>query len=91
MSANTAEAANGSESDTNDLLCEPPFCAKCGGTCQCEDWVNVGTIGHIDHGATCSFCGLTNNEVAIRIKGVNNGTFICDDCVRLCNEIVNET
>ena len=24
--------------DRDDALSEPPFCARCGGTCRCEDW-----------------------------------------------------
>lgn len=23
-----------------EFLTEPPFCAHCGGTCECEDWQN---------------------------------------------------
>ena len=25
-----------------DLLPDPPFCAHCGGTCECNDWDNDG-------------------------------------------------
>ena len=36
----------------------------------------------------CSFCGKTQNEVGRLIAG--NGAYICDDCVRLCVNIVDE-
>ncbi len=36
----------------------------------------------------CSFCGKTQNEVGRLIAG--NGAYICDDCVRLCVNIVEE-
>ena len=26
------------EKDVDDCLIEPPFCAHCGGTCECEDF-----------------------------------------------------
>ncbi|MBO4401750.1 MAG: ATP-dependent Clp protease ATP-binding subunit ClpX [Selenomonadaceae bacterium] len=34
----------------------------------------------------CSFCGKTNLQVSRLIQG--NGAYICDNCVRLCNEII---
>jgi ATP-dependent Clp protease ATP-binding subunit ClpX len=37
----------------------------------------------------CSFCNRPTNEVRHLIQGP--GVFICDDCVRYCNEIVTET
>jgi len=36
----------------------------------------------------CSFCGKEQNEVARLIAGPN--VYICDECVELCNEIVEE-
>ena len=36
----------------------------------------------------CSFCGKTQSEVGRLIAG--NGAYICDDCVRLCVNIVDE-
>ena len=36
----------------------------------------------------CSFCGKTQNEVGRLIAG--NGAYICDDCVKLCVNIVDE-
>lgn len=35
----------------------------------------------------CSFCGKSNKEVKRLIAGPK-GVFICDECVRLCNEIL---
>ncbi len=35
----------------------------------------------------CSFCGKTNLQVNRLIQG--NGAYICDNCVRLCNEIID--
>ncbi len=37
----------------------------------------------------CSFCGKTQDQVMKMIAGLN-GTFICDECVDLCNEIIEE-
>ncbi len=37
----------------------------------------------------CSFCGKTQGQVRKLIAGSNN-TYICDDCVFLCNEILEE-
>ena len=37
----------------------------------------------------CSFCGKTQNEVRRLISG-SNGVFICDECVDLCADIVDE-
>jgi ATP-dependent Clp protease ATP-binding subunit ClpX len=36
----------------------------------------------------CSFCGKTQNQVERIIAG--NGSYICDECVRLCMSIVDE-
>ena len=37
----------------------------------------------------CSFCGKKQSQVRKLIAG-NNGAFICDECVELCNEILRE-
>ena len=37
----------------------------------------------------CSFCGKNQNEVAKLIAGPS--VFICDECVDLCNEIINQS
>jgi ATP-dependent protease Clp ATPase subunit len=37
---------------------------------------------------TCSFCGKTQKQVIKLIAGP--GVYICDQCVDLCNEIIEE-
>ena len=37
----------------------------------------------------CSFCGKTEDQVRKLIAGPN-GVFICDDCVAICDEIIEE-
>ena len=36
----------------------------------------------------CSFCGKTNGQVKKLIQGP--GVYICDECISLCNEIIEE-
>ncbi|MBR4768244.1 MAG: ATP-dependent Clp protease ATP-binding subunit ClpX [Lachnospiraceae bacterium] len=38
----------------------------------------------------CSFCGKMNGQVKKLIAGRTRGTYICDECVTLCNEILVE-
>ena len=38
----------------------------------------------------CSFCGKTNGQVRKMIAGRTRGTYICDECVALCQEIIDE-
>ena len=37
----------------------------------------------------CSFCGKTQDQVRKLVSGPNN-TYICNECVLLCNEIVSD-
>ncbi len=37
----------------------------------------------------CSFCGKSQSEVKKLIAGPN-GTYICDECVEVCNDIIEE-
>ena len=37
----------------------------------------------------CSFCNKTQSQVRKMIAGLN-GTYICDDCVAICTEIIEE-
>ena len=37
----------------------------------------------------CSFCGKTQEQVHKLIAGPN-GTYICDECVEICSEIIEE-
>ena len=36
----------------------------------------------------CSFCGKSQHEVRKLIAGPS--VFICDECVKLCNDIIRE-
>ena len=38
----------------------------------------------------CSFCGKVNGQVRKMIAGRTRGTYICDECVELCCEILDE-
>ena len=40
------------------------------------------------HEVACSFCGKSHSAVKKIVAGP--GVFICDECVELCNEILNE-
>ena len=37
----------------------------------------------------CSFCGKRNDQVRKILSGPN-GVYICDECIELCNELINE-
>ncbi len=41
-----------------------------------------------DH-VRCSFCGKRNDQVRKILSGPN-GVYICDECIELCNELINE-
>ena len=43
---------------------------------------------HDDSGLKCSFCGKTQEQVKKLIAGPD--VYICDECVELCNEILDE-
>ena len=45
--------------------------------------------GRNDEHIRCSFCGKTQNQVRKLIAGPN-GTYICDECVEICSEIIDE-
>ena len=42
-----------------------------------------------DDKVRCSFCGKSSKQVRKMIAGLNN-TYICDECVELCQEIFDE-
>jgi len=44
--------------------------------------------GPVKGGLFCSFCGKSQKQVRKLISGPN--VFICDECIRLCNEILVE-
>ncbi len=45
--------------------------------------------GRIDERIRCSFCGKSQDQVRKLIAG-NNNVFICDECIDLCSEILEE-
>ena len=45
--------------------------------------------GRQDDKIRCSFCGKTQDQVRKMIAG-SNGVYICDDCIELCAEILEE-
>lgn len=46
-------------------------------------------VGKNDDQVRCSFCNKTQKQVRKIIAGPN-GTYICDECVDVCNEIIEE-
>ncbi|MCH5333614.1 MAG: ATP-dependent Clp protease ATP-binding subunit ClpX [Agathobacter sp.] len=46
--------------------------------------------GKNDGKIRCSFCGKTQEQVGRLISGPNNDVFICDECVDICAEIIEE-
>ena len=38
----------------------------------------------------CSFCGTSQEQVRKMIAGTGNNVFICDECIELCSEILEE-
>ena len=42
-----------------------------------------------DNKIQCSFCGKTQNQVRKLLSGPN-GVYICDECIELCSEILDE-
>ncbi|MGH2508342.1 MAG: ClpX C4-type zinc finger protein, partial [Ktedonobacteraceae bacterium] len=40
--------------------------------------------------ARCSFCGRRSPEIQRMVAGPG-AAYICEDCLRLCNEILNDT
>lgn len=45
--------------------------------------------GRNEENCRCSFCGKTQKQVHRMISGPN-GTYICDECVDICLDIINE-
>ena len=46
--------------------------------------------GKNDGKIRCSFCGKTQDQVERLISGPNNGVFICNECIDICAEIIDE-
>ncbi len=49
----------------------------------------AGKTGDEKYEVRCSFCGKTENQVRRMIAGPN-GAYICDECIDICAEIVDE-
>ena len=49
---------------------------------------DLAKLNRRGHEVTCSFCGKSQSAVKKIVAGP--GVFICDECVELCNEILNE-
>ncbi len=47
------------------------------------------TNGNMNKLARCSFCNRTQNQVRKLIAGPN-GIFICDECIEVCSDIIEE-
>ena len=43
----------------------------------------------MDEVVRCSFCGKAQAQVQKLIAGPN-GAYICDECINICNEIIEE-
>jgi ATP-dependent Clp protease ATP-binding subunit ClpX len=50
--------------------------------------MNMARIGESADLLKCSFCGKSQKQVQQLIAGP--GVYICDECVELCNEIIEE-
>ena len=51
--------------------------------------MEIKMSGKNDNKIRCSFCGKTQDQVGRLISGPN-GAFICDECVDICAEIIDE-
>ena len=38
----------------------------------------------------CSFCGRSENEVAFLVPGRDGKCYICDSCISVCSEFIDE-
>ena len=38
----------------------------------------------------CAFCGRTEREVAFLIPGIDRKTYICDNCIELCSDFIEQ-
>ena len=43
---------------------------------------------HPEELLTCSFCGKSQNDVRKLIAGP--GVYVCNECIDICNEIIND-
>src|ERR1700755_101865 len=62
------------------------FWPRGGGPLQQRNWgARIGDGGDL---LKCSFCGKSQKQVKKLIAGP--GVYICDECIDLCNEIIEE-
>lgn len=40
---------------------------------------------------TCSFCGKSGKEVKMLLSGNKDGVYICNECVSLCQDVINDS
>jgi ATP-dependent Clp protease ATP-binding subunit ClpX len=55
---------------------------------EAKEWHRVARIGDGGDLLKCSFCGKSQKQVKKLIAGP--GVYICDECIDLCNEIIEE-
>ncbi len=58
------------------------------GGCETRKGIDVARIGDGADLLKCSFCGKSQKQVKKLIAGP--GVYICDECIELCNEIIEE-
>src|SRR6187431_3701768 len=58
------------------------------GGCETREGIDVARIGDGADLLKCSFCGKSQKQVKKLIAGP--GVYICDECIDLCNEIIEE-
>src|SRR6188474_1920393 len=58
------------------------------GGCETREGIDVARIGDGADLLKCSFCGKSQKQVKKLIAGP--GVYICDECIELCNEIIEE-
>jgi ATP-dependent Clp protease ATP-binding subunit ClpX len=56
------------------------------GPLECEDVELMARVGESGDLLKCSFCGKSQKQVKKLIAGP--GVYICDECIELCNEII---
>jgi ATP-dependent Clp protease ATP-binding subunit ClpX len=63
-------------------------CIESGTICRPEREIDMTRVGGVGELIKCSFCGKSQKQVKRLIAGP--GVYICDECIDLCNEIVEE-
>ena len=50
----------------------------------------TGRINNDEERCYCSFCGKPSDKVRKLISSPNENSYICDECIELCNELLEE-